>query len=144
MEREPRQSRTVEVTITAPINIEDIMKTERGCFGYLWDLRTSECSKCADRDVCGIVFNDKVVKPQTEAIQEDQGALFLDLTDFKNVTEKRVFSFVKSGETKVSDLLSHVMALAHTSDRKAGVEFLKRFIKSNENISTKEGIVWTT
>lgn len=142
MERIPVSSRSVEVDFTVPINIPDIMKTAKGCFGYLWDLRTSECSKCADRDVCGIVFNDNVVKPTTQLIQEEQGAIFLDLTDFKAVKPEKVLSFVKSGETKVSDLLAHVMATAHTSDRVAGVEFLKRFIQSNDKISTKEGIVW--
>lgn len=142
MERVPVKEKTVEVDFTVPIDTTEIMKKATGCFGLLWDLRTSECSKCADRDVCGILFNDNVVKPTTEAIQEEQGSIFLDLTDFKNVTEQKILSFVKSGETKVSDLLAHVMALACTSDRKAGVEFLKRFITSHEGMSTKEGIVW--
>lgn len=142
MERITREQKTVNPDLTVPINNEEIMSTASGCFGKLWDLRTSECSKCADRDVCGILFNDNVVKPRTQEIQEEQGAIFLDLTDFKKVTDEKIFNFIESGVTTVQALVAHVGALACTSERVATVEFLKRFIKSNDKIFTKEGIVW--
>jgi len=142
MERETRAEKTTNVDLRIPINKEAIMKEAKGCFGMLWDLRTSECSKCADRDVCGILFNDNVVKPTTEKIQEESGSIFLDLTDFEEVTPEKIIKYVVSGETTTQDLIAHVGALAQTSDRKAAIEFLKRFITSTPNIYTKEGIVW--
>jgi len=142
MEREPRESKSFTVDLTKPLNKDDIMEKAKGCFGYLWDLRTSECSKCADRDVCGILFNDNVIKPTTDELEEKSGSRYLDLTDFKNVTPEKIFSFVQSGETPVQDLVSHVGALAQTSDRMAIIEFIKRFITQTSGISTKGGIVW--
>lgn len=143
MERITRNESTVEVDLTVPVNIEKAMAgQEESCFGRMYDMRMFECAKCADRDVCSIVFADKVVKPKTAAIQEEQGAIFLDLTDFKNVTDEVVFAFIKSGETTTGELLAHVMAKALTSDEIAGIEFLKRFITSHDNVYTKGGLVW--
>lgn len=137
------ESRFSDLDLTIPLNSEEIMaKIEQSdCFGKVWDLRTLECSKCAERDVCGIIFNE-VVKDKVAEVQEKQGAIFLDLSDFDRVNKNMVFDWVVSGETKVQDLLTYVMSLACTSDREAGVAYLKKFITTTDGINTKSGIVW--
>ena len=137
------ESRFSDVDLTIPLNSEDIMaKIEQSdCFGKVWDLRTVECSKCAERDVCGIIFNE-TVKGKVKEVQQEQGAIFIDLSDFDRVNKNTVFDWVVSGETKVQDLLTYVMSLACTSDQEAGIQFLKKFITNTEGINTKSGIVW--
>lgn len=138
------ENRFSDLDLTVPINTQDIMSKIKSddCFGKAWDIRTLECAKCGERDVCGIVFNSNVVKPKVEQVQQDQGAIFLDLADFDRVTKKDIFNWVVSGETKAKELLAYVMGKAKTDDTKAGVEWLKRFITNTEGINTKAGVVW--
>lgn len=137
-------NRFASLDLTIPIETDNIMAKVNvdDCFGKLWDIRTLECSKCAERDVCGIIFNSNVVTKKVAEVQEDQGAIFLDLTDFDNITKKKIFDWVDSGKTTAKDLIAYVMGLACTSDRTAAIEFLKRFITSTDGINTKKGIVW--
>lgn len=137
-------NRYESLDFTIPIKTTEIMAktSEDDCLGFLWDLRDLECAKCAERDICGILFNENVVKPNVAHVQEKQGAIFLDLTDFEGVDEKQLIAWVNSGVTTSKDLITYVMAKARTSDRIAAVEWIKRFVPATEGINIKSGIVW--
>lgn len=137
------ENRFSEVDFTIPIKPSLIMSkvSEEDCLGQLWDLRNSECSRCAERDICGILFNENKVKPSVAQVQEKQGAIFLDLTDFEAVDIKDMLHWVKSGETTTKELIAYVMGKAKTSDRVAAIAWLKRTILATDSINTKSGIV---
>ena len=73
-----------------PLNIEDLSQSE-DCFGRAWDPQHRACSVCADVDICGVVFQEKVVIPKTKKFDE---SLPLDLLDFSKVDWDNVSKLV--------------------------------------------------
>lgn len=139
MARIPSKSPSKEYDPLVPLGkVDDV---ESDCFGLLWDVTTRECSSCADRDICGIVFGDELEK-RANAVQENNGSIFLDVQNFEAVANDDILSGIDSGTTTVADLVDYVAVLANTSDTKAVVTFLKRWITSQNSVYTKNGIVW--
>lgn len=132
----------IEVDFLVPIDKEKIKSmADVDCFGKLYDITTKECNRCTLRDVCCIVFQDAVDLKATE-IEDKLGSKFLDTSDITVLTDAVMYEYIHSGKTTVSELVSFCSKKANTDDKVAVTEFLKRFIKSKENIYTKDGIVW--
>ena len=135
--RVPKQD-TTKVDLTKPVTVAP---AEDGCFGREWDMRTNECSVCADNLVCGIVFSENGLKDKVREIEEKNGG-FLDEIDFGLVDEEEVVKWIKSGKTTTKELIAHVAKAAKCRDNVAVVEWIKRFVRSRENVYTKDGLVW--
>lgn len=132
----------IEVDFLVPIDKEKIKSmADVDCFGKLYDITTKECNRCTLRDVCCIVFQD-AVDLKAKEIEKNIGSKFLDTSDMSVLTKELIFSFINSGKTTVSELFKFCSDSANTDDKVAITEFIKRFIKSNDNIYTKDGIVW--
>jgi len=132
-----------KVDLTVPVDLS-LHKVSGGCFGKAWDMSTKECGKCADNELCGILFKE-VVDQKAKAVEDNLGTKFLDTADFSRVTVEDVLSYigdVGDGELTVQELLNYVMAKANCDDRKAAVEYVKRLVKVDNVIRTKEGLVW--
>lgn len=80
MERTKRTTK-LDVSRLKPINIEELSQSD-DCFGKAWDPQHRSCSVCADVDICGVVFQDKVVIPKKDKFEE---SLPLDMTNFDAV-----------------------------------------------------------
>lgn len=139
-EREPRD-KSLGLDLTVPVNTKKLMQEQQGCFGKLWDMREQACTKCADKDVCGIVFNDYKVKPTTKKLEEELGSKYLDLANFSDINWDDVADFVVSGQTTGQELIAKVMELANTSDTTSAVMHVKKFMQS-KGYQSKEGAIW--
>lgn len=127
------------IDLTIPIIKTDY--AEAGCFGKEWDIGTTECSNCADKDICGIIFSD-LVNAKAKKIEKENGTKFLDVQDFDALTTSILFEFIASGVTTVKELVAFCMEKANTSDKVAVVNWLKRWLKSEASVYTKNSIVW--
>ena len=141
--RKPNKKQSIEVDLTKPIPQPLIIEAMKGsnCFGKLWDISTKECSQCADKDICGIMMQDTLAE-SSKQLQKKLGATFLDVADYKNVTNAKLMKFVVSGETTTKQLIQEVVKLSNCDDTTAAVEHIKRWIKGTKSIFTKTGIVW--
>ena len=135
-------AKQIEVDFLVPIDKEKYKSmADVDCFGKLYDITTKECNRCTLRDVCCIVFQD-VVDLKAKEIEKSTGSRFLDTSDMSALKDDVIFGFVQSGETKIAELFKFCSDTANTDDKVAITNFLKRFIKSQDNIYTKDGLVW--
>lgn len=139
--RKPRAAKTYpDVDLTVPIKKENFIMADGDCFGKQWDMTTSQCPQCADRDICSILSRDYVDK-KAKKVAEERGVHFLDEADFFGVGEK-LLKFVQDGKTTVVELLKFTMDEAKISDETTAVAWLKNFVVQHKSIYTKGGLVW--
>lgn len=144
--RNPRKEKTHEFDLTVPLDKDIILSVENmatDCFGRHWDMGSKECPQCADRDICGIIFKDSV-DAKAKEIEKNIGSKFLDEADFDNMTEVKLLDFITSGETTAKDLIQEGMRLSNCDDVIAVKNKLKEWVKSTENVSIKDGVVWVS
>ena len=141
IKRNPRDTAEYNFDLAIPIDRDKITMSNTSCFGRIWDITTPACGRCADRDTCGIIYQDTLDK-KANVIEKKTGSYFLDRADFANVTDRKLRKFIRSGETTVKELLEFVSTAATCSDSKALVNFIKTWVKKNNDISTKGGIIW--
>ncbi len=132
---------TYEVDFTKPVNKENFIMADTDCFGKEWDMSSKECPQCADRDICGLIYKD-VVDSKAKQIEQDLGSKFLDEADFDNMTTEKLLDFIQSGVTTTSDLIEEGMRLSNCSDVVAVKTRLTDWIRNEDNIRTRGGIVW--
>lgn len=140
MERTPKKEKSYEVDLTVPID-RSMIKEKDDCFGKMWDMTSKECPQCADRDICSILFKDKV-DAKAKKIEEDLGSKFLDEADFDNLTSESLYKFIESGKTTSRDLLMEAMRLTNCDDVIAVKNKVMEWVKANDSVSIKQGVVW--
>lgn len=141
--REPKEKNIYsDIDLSLPVDKSKLKVSDEDCFGILWDMGSKECPLCAMNEICCIPFQDKVNK-QAEEIQA-KNVVFLDQTDFSVVDPAKLLSTIKekSGKMTVAELVTRVKVKADTADDMAAIEWIKRFVKSHDEVYTKEGIVW--
>lgn len=145
MSKLPRNKATyATVDFSKPLQFKETPSND--CFGREWDPTSRDCGVCADMDVCGVYFAEKL-KKQTEAINkqaEEKEEYFLDQTDFSLINEealrKIVITRAKSKEgIEVEELFDAVKTKSKCSDDVAVVEWIKRFLKKDSNLYTRNG-----
>lgn len=119
----------LEVDLTKPVNLEDFPIDENDCFGGEWDMMQKECQLCADNEICGILFGNRVVKPRIKEFEEKQGQPFLDLMDFSLIDTEQIKDGL-DGMT-VAAFFEFVKKMAKASDDVAVKEWVKRFLVEN-------------
>ena len=67
-----------------------------------------ECPQCADKDLCAILYKGKVDARAVELRNNLGLDNYLDEVDFDAVTDKKLFEFIKSGETTTTELKAFV------------------------------------
>lgn len=134
--RQKREQKT-KADLTKPLDIKAVSVDDGTCFGKEWDMADRECQYCADNEVCGILFS-KQLKNQVAKV-EAENPKFLDYSDFDSLDEDVVESKVNGMTTQ--ELFDFIKTNAATEDDVAVVEWIKRFVKSRENVSIKNGIV---
>lgn len=139
--RNPRINKTYRLDLTKPINTDDMATGEYDCFGKEWDMSSKECPLCADRDICGILFKDKVDK-KTKDIERKGKAKFLDNADFDSLTDKSITDFIDSGVTTSKELIEFGIRKTNCDDVVAVKNKVKEFVKKSNKISIKKGTVW--
>lgn len=138
-----KQAYTVtEELVTNEMKAGMKQENEESCFGKMWDMSAKECGMCADSDMCGILYQEIVDNKVKEVASRN--VKFLDETDFDLINTELLKTTIKSasGEMTVAGLLQWVMEAAHTADDVAAIEWIKRFIKSEPSIYTKDSLVW--
>lgn len=139
MKREPTKSPSVTRELLVPIG--DVKKPEEPtCFGKMWDVADNSCIQCADRDICGIIYQ-RELDAHAKEIEKKLGSKFLDQTCFKPITEELVRAELSSG-CKISELVELCVDKSSCDDMPSVTRFLKEFIKGNDFISTQDGRVW--
>lgn len=132
MERKKRATKT-EVSRLKPLNIDDLSQSD-DCFGKAWDPQHRLCSVCADVDICGVVFQEKVVIPKKKKFDM---SLPLDLLDFKKVDWAKIGKLVKKyqdgGEPMMyEELVAYIKTLANIKDPFMIKLFIEKSLKPNK------------
>ena len=112
------------VPVTAPVS-----DTASDCFGLEFDSHASECSQCADSELCMIKWSEDV-KGKKLTFEIEHGSL-LDSVDFKAVDMIRVERLAKKYQDEGSpltfdELLKLIAQQANTKDEESVIQFLKR------------------
>lgn len=143
MERKKRVKKT-EVSRLKPLNIDDLSQSD-DCFGKAWDPQHRLCSVCADVDICGVVFQEKVVIPKKKKFDE---SLPLDLLDFKKIDWAKIVKLVSQyqdeGEPMTyEELMQYVKDLAHIKDPFMVKLFIEKSLKPNNLKCSEHGEIIT-
>jgi len=129
------------VDLKKPINLEKIGKVEVACFGQEWDTRSKECPLCAAQELCAIVFQQKIKNAVKQ--REAEADYFLDQADFDfDTSVLKADCKEHSGKWTTMDLYKRISDLSKCRDQVAVVEFLKRFIGNDPDLSIKSKIVY--
>jgi len=147
MNRSAKDKKSAEPDFSKPLNLAELEKFVDGddCFGSLWDLRAKECPMCADKEMCGVLYNENLRRKVKEFEQEEE-VIMLDRSDFEALDgiDAALINGDVVGDVigmQVGDFIDAIMSKANTSDEEAAVLWAKRFIKRNRNIYTKSGII---
>jgi hypothetical protein len=132
MDRAKRTKKT-EVSRLKPLNIDDLSQSD-DCFGKAWDPQHRLCSICADVDICGVVYQEKVVIPKKKKFDE---SLPLDLLDFSKVDWAKIGKLVKKyqddGEPMTyEELMRYIKDLANIKDEFMIKLFIEKSLKLNK------------
>lgn len=141
-ERNAREVKTYEADLTIPLKrqiMPEIKETD--CFGKLWDMTSKECPQCADRDICGIVYKDKL-DVKAKELEEERGTKYLDKADLDSLTDRVLLDFIVSGETTPAQLIEYGMKVAYCDDVPSVKNKIIDFIRRTPNVKVKGGIVW--
>jgi len=140
-----KKSHTVktEVDLLVPVIPESIVPTEAtDCFGIEFESRASECSICADAELCQIKWAEDV-KGKKLTFEVMNGPL-LDCSDLQGVNmakiERLALKYQSEGEPMTFQELQDVIASqANTKDNEAVIQFIKRELPLTK-IYLKEGV----
>jgi len=137
--------KSTKVDLLVPVVPGDLQPEEKtDCFGVEYSPRDSTCSLCADIDLCGIVFQEKV-KDKKLTFEIENGPL-LDQTDFQGVDMVRIEKLVRKYEGEgepmtFKELQDLIAGQANTKDSEAVIQFIKRELPLT-NIYLKEGVCY--
>lgn len=115
--------------------------SDADCFGNLWDMSSKECPQCADRDICAILFKDKV-DHRAKKIEEDLGSKFLDEADFDRICTKLIMPKVTSGVTTAAELMEIAMELSNCSDVPSVKQKVVEWVRSEDGVKISGGVLW--
>lgn len=132
--RTPKENKT-DIDLLVPVNVDDFKLDEDDCFGRMWEPTNKDCSICADIEVCGIIYQDRVIKPKKKQYEEE-GATPLDLAKFEQVDwiniVKVVEKYEKDGDPMVlSELIDYVKGIANVSDDSIIELYIKSRVKKH-------------
>jgi hypothetical protein len=137
--KKSREKKT-EVDLLKPIDPKTLEAID--CFGLEFDSHSSECSSCADSELCLIKWSEDV-KGKKIAFEIQNGPL-MDQVDFASVDMARIERLAKKyqdeGQPMTFQELQDVIAgQANTKDNEAVIEFIKRELPLTL-IYLKEGV----
>jgi hypothetical protein len=119
-----------EVDLLVPVTLESITPEEvSDCFGLEFAARNSDCSLCADADLCQIVYTEKV-KGKKLTLEIENGPM-MDAVDFKGVNMKRIEALARKYQESdqpmtFEELQEVIRGEANTKDDEAVIQFIKR------------------
>jgi len=127
-----------EIDLTKPVDLSEVTGTAEDCYGVEWDIRSPICIICADNEMCGIVTASKL-RAKVKEIEKVEK--YLDVSCLKEVSTEGVKIWL-SGKTRTTgELIEKIKELGNTADEVAVVEWIKRFIKNDDEVYTKSGEV---
>lgn len=131
----------IKVNLLVPVNLETLknLMKEDSCFGKEWDPQTSECSVCASAEICGILTGELLKTKKKE------GGPYLDEVtvdiDWDSITDLIREQEGLENPISVADLFERVKQDTKSKDKKLIIAMLKKYIKGNTNIYTKDNVV---
>jgi len=134
-----------EVNLLVPIVPETIVPIEQtDCFGIEYESHASECSICADNELCLIKWSEDV-KSKKLTFEIMNGSL-MDSVDFKSVDMTRVEMLAKRYQDEgypmtFQELQDLIANQANTQDNEAVIQFIKRELPLTK-IYLKEGVCY--
>jgi hypothetical protein len=131
-----------EVDLLKPVDPKALEAID--CFGTEFESRSSECSQCADSELCLILYAENI-KSKKLAFETEHGPL-MDSTDFQGVDMAKIERLAKKyqdeGEPMSFQELQDVIASqANTKDNEAVIQFIKRELPLTK-IFLKEGVCY--
>ena len=139
--RQPRPSSTYnDLDLTKPLDMKEFNVTPVDCFGSLWDITSKQCAVCSDNEICGIVTGNAV---RAKARELDKVKQYLDLSEIDCINEDGVKIWLSMKSRTVPEFVAKIHKEGKTQDEVAVVEWIKRFVKANDKIYIKDGIVCT-
>lgn len=133
-----------DVNLLKPVNREDYPVKEDDCFGKEWNPQCIECSLCADVELCGIIYQDKV-KSKVKDYQDKSGPS-LDLVSFKYVDWTSIYKLaVKYKEDNsplmYDELLDYVMDKAMLKDKLTASFYIERELPKHDLVNINNEIL---
>ena len=86
-----------EAQMLKPIRIEDFGSDKDPCFGKLYNLNTSECKRCGDSEICGIVFSQKGLKDMRDNVESEGRYKDLELGPSMPLIKEYISKLKKKG-----------------------------------------------
>jgi len=126
--------------LTKPLNIDQSMSNDP-CFGKLWAPQDSECAICHAIEMCGIIYQDTILKKK-KAFEKEKGPT-LDQAQYEHVDFASIVKAIEKGINKgktysFDDLVYTIGELAKSKDTQATKEYLKRMLPKY-NMTINEG-----
>jgi hypothetical protein len=137
--KKPKEKKT-EVDLLKPVDPKALEAID--CFGTEFESRSSECSQCADSELCMIKWSESV-KDKKLTFEVMNGPL-MDATDFPNVDmakiERLAFKYqLENAPMTFQELQDVIATQANTKDNEAVIQYIKRNLALTK-IYLKEGV----
>jgi len=143
MTRKPQEKAPENIDLLIPIEnqkLPDILSVD--CFGEEYDPLTEECSVCAVIELCGTIFQKNLAK-QEKKLKEVHGHYLdeecMELVPWDKLKKLAEKKDKEGSPLTVRDLINFAMKKGKTKDEKLAVAALKKFIKGDADLYTKEG-----
>ncbi len=124
-----------EQDLLVPIDKVKIMAEvkDSDCFGKEWDPEQRECAICCASVPCGIIFQDNLKVKSNKKSSNQFDKLVAVLQNWHR----------SSTLASVEDMFDYFGNVLKTNDEEVIVPEMKKFIKGNDDIYTKEGYFYS-
>lgn len=119
-----------ELDLLVPIDkIKVMAEVNSDCFSKEWDPEQKECAMCSASVPCGILFQDELKSKSNKKTPGKFDKLVAVLQNWHRSSEPAA----------VEDMFDYFSEVLKTNEEEIVVSEMKKFIKENNDIYTKEG-----
>lgn len=129
-----------DVDLTKPVDKGALKSATAAddCFGKMWNINDPLCQVCSANELCGIIFADVLVEQEQQVAAGKE--TFLDLSDWPAINDTVFMEFLGGEPKTTQQAFDFIAKKVNSSDEVAVVEWIKRFIKAHDNVTTKGGV----
>jgi len=137
-----KKEEKTKIDLSIPVNIDSYNLSEEDCFGNLWLPSDNDCSLCADNELCGVIYSNKIKKKKAEFEFDNKT---IDNTRFNEVNwdliKKQAINYKKENNPMTFTELFMYVKDVSKCDNDVVIETYIEANLLNHNLCKKDGLI---
>jgi len=119
--------------MTKPLKVDEITAqlNPLDCYGFEWSADAHECTICASKLVCGIIYNNRQKLYIQERNKEKQ---YLDIVRFDEIVSEDMITWLAYKPRTGKQFIDKVQKFSECSNRQTCVDWVKSFLIDHADV----------